>query len=108
MKHFYTNIIEFQSLFIELEKLDLSAEEKLHLAKLADSTLHTSILEAILSQLTQPEKEIFIKHLKDDDHTKTWEFLNLKIENAEDKIKKVADDIKKQLHTDIEEAKEIK
>lgn len=99
-------MIEIESIIFELDKLDLSQEEKIHLAMLADSTLHSHILEAILSQLSEHEKEVFIDHFKTGDHDKTWQYLNEKVDKVQEKVKAVADQIKHELQKDIEEAKE--
>lgn len=106
MKYFYTHLIEIESVITELDKLDLSAEQKLHLTGLIDSTLYHSILDAILSELSESDKVVFLNHLKEDDESKIWDFLNAKINNIEDKIKKSADDLKIKLHKDLKEAKE--
>lgn len=104
MKQFYSHLIEIESIIISLDKMDLSKEEKLHLSQLVDSSLHHTILDAILSQLSDKDKVVFINHLKADDHDKIWKFLNEKVSGVEDKIKKAADDLKSQLHKDIREA----
>ncbi len=105
MKYFFSHLIEIDSVIIELDKLDLSPEQKLHLAGLIDSSLYHTILDAVLSELTPAKKEIFLNHLKEDDKDKIWQFLNGKIDNIEIKIKKVADDLKEELQKDLKEAK---
>lgn len=108
MKFFYSHLIEIESLILELNKLDLSYEEKKHLAQLVDSSMHNTIMETILSQLTEDDKKIFLNHIQKSDHEKVWQFLNEKVDKIEDKIKKAVDDLKEELHKDIKEAKEIK
>lgn len=103
-KYFYSHIIEIESLIIELDKLDLSTDEEIHLASLIDSNLHQAILDAVLSELSDKDKEIFLAHLSKNDHDKIWQHLNEKIESIEEKIKKVAEELKEQLHQDIEKA----
>ncbi len=105
MKKFYSNIIEIESLLVTFDELDLSDQQKHHLAILTDSMLHNTILDAILSELPEEDKTEFLKRVSENDHDKTWELLNDKIDNVSDKIKKVAEDLKKELHTDLEEAK---
>ena len=108
MKQWYSHLIEIESIIIELDKMDLSKEEKLHLTSLVDSSLHHTILDAILSELQETDKRIFLTHLKEDNHDKIWQFLNEKIDGVEDKIKKAAEDLKKELHKDLKEAKRRK
>lgn len=104
-KHFYSHLIEFESLQIELNEMRLSAEEREHLLSLAQSNLHHTVLDAILSELSEDDKKMFLTHVASEDHGKTWEFLFKKIDNIEEKIKKAADLLKQELHKDIKEAK---
>lgn len=107
-RYFYSHIVETESIVVELNQMGLTGEEKAHLVSLIDSNLHHTILDAILSELSEEDKKIFLKHLASENHSKVWEFLNEKIKNIEDKIKKASDDLKKQLQKDIKEAKEKK
>ena len=104
MKYFYSHLIQIESIVIELDKMDLSSGQKKHLTNLIDSSLHHTVLDAVLSELTPSDKKVFINHLKEEDQYKIWEFLNGKVDNIEEKIKKAADDLKFQLHKDLKEA----
>lgn len=108
MKYFYSHLIEIESVFIELDKMELKPEEKKHLADLLDSSLHHSILDAILSELNDQEKRVFMQHVTEGSTDKIWKFLNEKIDGVEIKIKKAADDLKGELHEDIKKAKQTK
>lgn len=108
MKKFYTHLIEIDSIIVELEKLNLSESEKLHLAGLIDSSLHHIVLDAILSELGEEDKKAFLRHLESDDQEKIWEHLNSKVDNIEDKIKKAAEGLKEEIHKDLKEAHKIK
>lgn len=105
MKYFYSHLIEIKSVLEKLDKLDLHYEQKVHLTSLIDSSLHHTILDAILSHLNPQDKRVFIQHVTIGDHNEIWKFLNEKIDGVEDKIKKVAEDLKIQLHEDINKAK---
>ncbi len=105
MKSWYAHLVEIESIMVELERMNLSKEEKLHLAQLIDSSLHHTILDAILSQLSEEDKKIFLQHVNHDNHDKIWQFLNEKIDGIEDKIKKTAEDLKKELTKDITKAR---
>lgn len=107
MKQWYTNYIEIESILIELDRMDLSEEERMHLAHLIDSSLHHTILDAVLSQLSEQDKKIFINHLKEDDHSKIWRFLNERVDKIELKIKKAAEDLKEELKKDLKEARKL-
>lgn len=104
MKQWYTHLVEIESVILKLEKMNLSKTEKVHLAKLADASLHHTILDAVFSQLKDQDKELFMTYLNENDHAKIWQFLNEKIDKVEEKIKKVADDLKSELHKDLQEA----
>lgn len=108
MKYFYSHLIEIESITIELDKLDLSDGQRMHLANLVDSSLHHTILDAILSELSEEDKIKFIKHLEEDDHGKIWQFLNSKVDNIKDKIKSAAETLKRQLHEDLKKSREKK
>jgi len=105
MRYFYSHLIEIESIVSELDKLDLSADQRIHLTGLIDSSLHHTILDAILSQLSAENKRVFLNHLKEDDQSKIWQFLNEKVDNIEEKIKKSADSLKAELQKDLKEAK---
>lgn len=105
MKYFYSHLIEIESIIIELDKLDLSDEQRKHLANLVDSSLHHTILDAVLSELSEEDKRIFLKHVHENNHDKIWKFLNDKTVSIEKKIQKAAEDLKKELHDDLKEAK---
>lgn len=105
MKQFYSHLIEIESLVVELDKMDLTEDQKVHLTILIDSSLHHTILDAVLSELADSDKRVFLNHLQEDDHGKIWRFLNEKVDSIEGKIKKAADDLKVKLHKDIKDAK---
>lgn len=105
MKYFYSHLIEIDAIIVELDKLDLTDDQKHHLAKLVDSSLHHTVLDSILSELSDKDKKDFLQHLNENDHEKIWKFLNERVDNIEEKIKKTAEDLKVQLHKDIKKAR---
>ena len=102
---FYSHLIEVESVTFELDKLDLTKEQKNHLSELIDSSLHNTILDAILSELKDQEKRVFMQHLKEEKHDQIWKFLNSRIDGVEIKIKKAAKDLKDKMQKDIEKSK---
>lgn len=109
MAYFYAKYIVIESLLSELQNLDLSEKERHHLANLADSSLHHTILDEILSQLAPVDKKAFLHRLKENpEDEKIMEFLSDKIEGVEEKIKKVADELVLEMQKDIREAKKVK
>lgn len=108
MTYFYTKYIFIESLTEELHSLDLSDEERYHLASLVDSNLHNVILDEILSNLSREDKKAFLYRLKENpEDEKIMEFLAEKIDGVEERIKKAADDLVGELHKDIREAKKL-
>ena len=106
--YFYSHLIQIESLTADLDQIELSEDEKKHLAQLADANIHQAVLETILSELTEQEKIIFFEHLKKSDHDKLWKLLNERVDKIEEKITKAADDVKSELKEDIIEAKKLK
>ena len=105
MAYFYTKYIVIEELIEELHSLDLSDEERHHLASLVDSSLHHAILDEILSNLNDADKKIFLTKMNENPKDeKLMDFLNEKVENIEGKIKKGAEDLVAEMHKDIKEA----
>ena len=105
-KQFYSHIVETDSVVVKLTEMGMSEAEQAHLIALMDSSLHHVILDAILSELTPEDKKLFLQELASEDHDAIWNFLRGKIDKIEDKIQSAADDLKKELHEDIAEAKD--
>ena len=104
-KHFFSHLIEVDTLHVELNNLELTDDQKVEIKKLLDESIYHTVLETILSELTEEDKKIFLTHLIADDHGKIWNFVNGKVENIEEKIIKAAEDIKKELHGDMRRTK---
>ena len=107
-KYFYSHIVETSSISLALADLEMSPEERLHLLSLVESNIHQAILDTILSELTAEDKKNFLEHLSEGDHERIWKFLSERVEGIEEKIKKTADDLKEEIHKDVEESKKIK
>lgn len=105
---FYTKIVKTETIIEKLDTLQLSAEEKLHLSGLIDTSLHHVILNEVLSNLSTEDKKEFLKlSAHESNHSKILEFLTQKIEDIEEKITKVSDQLISEMHKDIEEAREV-
>ncbi len=104
-KHFFSHLVEVSEIHIELDSHPLEDHEKDEVKKIIDESIYHTVLDAILSELSEEDKKAFLSHVVDDDHEKIWEFVNNKVENIEDKIVKAADDIKAKIHSDIKDAK---
>ncbi len=102
--HFYTHVIETSSISLALAEMELTQKERKHLIDLAQENLHHAILDSVLSELSDKDKQEFLLLLAQDDHKKIWKLLTERVDHIEDKIKKTAEDLKKELHKDIEES----
>lgn len=108
MKFFYTHLVEIETIVVSLDELDLTDEQKRHLSGLVDSNIHATILNLVLSNLNEKDKETFLEYFQKRDHDKIWQLLKQKIENIEEQIRKEIKNLKEQLHKDLKEAKTIK
>lgn len=107
-RFFYHDIIDFEWIGEELGVLLLSKEEKEELASIAHLHLHEAILDAILSELSERDKKVFLANMHYDTSEKTWKHLNENIDRIEDKIIKISEDLKAELKTDLADAKGAK
>lgn len=102
---FYSHLVEFDSVSLALNSLDISAEEKKNLEKLARNQLHHAVIGVILNELSARDKKIFLANVRYESQDKIWKHLNEKVEKIEEKISKAAQDLKQELHKDILELK---
>lgn len=106
MRYFYSYLIEIESLIGALDELNLKDHHKHNLAALIDSSLHYTILDAILSELSEEDKKYFLKRLsKDPESLELMDFLNSRVDKIEDKIKSSAKQLKEELRREIKEAR---
>ncbi len=103
--YFYSKLINTDSIVAALNELNLSDEQRAHLLGIVESSLHHAILDAILSELSEEDKQVFLEHVTEDDHKKIWDFLNKHVDKIEEKIMETAEGLKKELHQDIVETK---
>jgi hypothetical protein len=104
-RYFYTHIIDTSVLSLELADMNMDPKERLHLISLIESNIHHEILDLILSELKPVDKKTFLSHLASENHDKVWKFLREKVDSIEEKIKKTAEALKKELHEDIKNIK---
>ncbi len=107
-KHFYTHIVEIDSMFIALDLLDIKKEEREELIVIIESSVHHVVLDTVLSQLSEEDKKTFLSHVHSEKHDAVWELLQGKTKNIEKKILKAVEKLKKDLHRDITKAKSKK
>lgn len=102
MKYFYSHLIEIESITAKLDEMDMSENQKKHLAELLDATIHQTVLDLVLSKLPEEEKILFLEKMRENPKdSKLLDFISSKVENIEEEIKKAADKLKEELHEDI-------
>lgn len=105
-KHFYHHIVETSSISLALGDLEMTPEERVHLVSLAEANLHHMILDSVLSELSGEDKKKFLHLVAQNKHDEVWKLLKEKATDIEEKIRKAAAAVTKELHRDIEEAKQ--
>ncbi|CAN5236014.1 hypothetical protein BH09PAT2_BH09PAT2_01130 [soil metagenome] len=106
--HFYSHIIEIDSLHSSLDELGLEVPEKQELIIIVESSIHHVVMDVILTELDEPDKKKFLSHVVSNEHEKVWDLIGYKITDAENKIKKAVNNLKDKLHNDIKETKKKK
>lgn len=107
-KHFYTHLIEIDTIYTELETLPIHKHEKDELVEIVHSTIHHVVIDTVLSELPEEDKKTFLSHVHAEDHTSIWNLLKEKIDQSESKIQKAVDRLKQEFHQDIDEMKKEK
>ncbi len=105
MKYFYSHIIEIESIYTILDVMDLDHEEKQELIVIIESTVHHTIIDTVLSELSEKDKKIFLHHLSKENHEDLWKHLKENIEKVEHKINRAVNILLQELHLDVQEAK---
>jgi hypothetical protein len=107
MAYFYAHLIEIETIIVHLNEMDLADHHKEHLAALIDSSIHHTVLDVILSRLSVEDRELFLEKLyKNPEDQQLMEFLEIRSKSIEEDIKYAVNELKKELHQDIQEAKE--
>lgn len=104
-KHFYHSIVETSSISLAIAEMDMTNDERKHLISLVEENLHHAILDSVLSELSDKDKQKFLELFAEGKDDEVWELLKERTDNIEDKIKKTAEELKKELHRDIEDSK---
>lgn len=107
-KHFYSHIIQIESIYIVLEGLELSKTEKEELILIFEDSVHATVIDVVLSHLSKEDKKTFLSHLAREKHDDIWNLLTEKVDKVEDKIRHAVDKLKDELHKDIQVVKQKK
>lgn len=104
-KHFYSHIVEIESIHIALKDLGLEENERTELITLAESSIHHVVLDTVLSELNNDDKKTFLAHIAEEKQEDIWKLLKEKINDVEDKIRTAAKKLIDELHQDIKTAR---
>lgn len=104
MNVFYDHLINIHDLHIELDRYELSTEERNELMKLADSAVHHEVFDLLMIELPEEHKVVFLERFATDpSDPELMEFIKSHIPQAEDKIKARSDKVKKDLTEKLRE-----
>jgi plasmid replication initiation protein len=92
--------------YTRLTLLDLTDQERKELESLVSTSVHHTVLDTVLSKLSEKDKRAFLAHVSEEHNEKIWELLTEKVKNAESLIRKAVDGLKEKMHKDIEEVKQ--
>ncbi len=105
-KHFFSHLIETTDITIELAEIELTPDERVHLISLIEANIHSTVINTVLSNLTEEDKKIFLKNLITNNHETIWSHLG-KARGIEEKIKLAIKNAKNELLKDVRQAKKI-
>ncbi|MBI5452919.1 hypothetical protein HY945_05660 [Candidatus Gottesmanbacteria bacterium] len=106
-KHFYHKVVVIDSIHVGLEDLNLQPHEKQELISIVESSIHHTVLDTVLADLSENDKKTFLALVTQPDqkHDLIWSFLEMKVDKAEKKIVEAVDKLIAVLHEDIKETK---
>lgn len=104
-KHFYTHLIEIDTIYTELESLPMHNHEKKELIEIVHSTIHHVVIDTVMTDLPEEDKKMFLSHIHAEDHDSVWKLLKTKTHESEKKIKQAIQTLQKELLQDISEIK---
>lgn len=108
MAYFYSHLVAIETVTSKLDEMNLKDDHKKHLTQLVDSTIHHTVLDIILSKLSDADKKIFLERLeKNPEDKELMTFVNEKVDGVEDEIRVAVQDLKEELHNDIKEAQNL-
>lgn len=102
VKHF----IKEPKIYLEIEKLGLTSEEKFSLTQSVTLLYHQKLLNKLLEYLEEEDKKIFLELLIVGGEENYLEFLHQKIMNLEEIVKNAVEEIEKHLLKDFRSLEE--
>ncbi len=106
-KIFYDHLINIEEVIIELDQNDISIEERSEFISIIDETLHHHILDTILSNLPFEHHENFLTKFHKAPHDPDLIIYLKQVSgpDIEEKIKTKANEVKKEIISEIKKSK---
>lgn len=105
-KIFYDHLTLVEEVVVELDKYQLSDDEKEELVRIVDENMHTEVLHTILTLLPKEKHEKFLRDFHSSPgEIRHLEFLKNEIEDVEKEIENVAKRVKREILAEIKRAK---
>jgi hypothetical protein len=105
MISFYQRFGQTKLIHEELILLDLAEEERQQLLRLLENTFNHKILSAVMEELTDEDKVVFLEKVTQEDEVAVVEFIRLKTNDIENKIELVVRELTQQVVDDIREVR---
>ena len=106
-KAFYSHIVDPRDIHKELDMLELTDEEKMHLSVIVESTAHHVILDAVLEQLHDDHKHVFLTHIAEDNQDDAWALLEEVLDDPKSTIRESFEALKEDFLNDIKSSSDF-
>ena len=100
-KNFYSHLVNIEAVYFSLHALDMNEKEKQDLMAIVESSVHHLVIDTVLSELPEKDKEKFMTHLVANDDAAVWKLLRKNTKDIDKKIVKAVEELKKELRQDI-------
>ncbi len=104
-QQFYSHLVSTDHIFIEIDNLDISEKEKIHLKSLVTSNIHIAVLDIVMTHIPPEDKKMFLNHLHKNEHEAMWEFLEKRTIAIDKKIIKKVKELSDEFLSDIHQVK---
>lgn len=102
-KHFYTHLVEIDTIRLELDRLSIQSAEREELIMIIHESLHHVVIDLVLTELTSSDRKLFLSYVMQGCHDEIWILLEQKIEKPEEKMRNAIKSFVIELHRDIED-----
>ena len=107
-KQFYSHLVSFEIVRVDLNGLNLSEEEKKDLLHIAQKQMNQVMIDTALKRLSEENKKRFLVYINQEQHGKAWEILRENAKDIEKHFLDAAHHLYERLRQDIKELKASK